>query len=37
MKWKKFKIKTVTDAEDMMISKLYNIVLEDAQNEDKEI
>ena len=28
MKWKKFKIKTVTDAEDIIISTLYDIGLE---------
>ena len=31
MKWKKFKIKTVTDAEDIIISTLYDIGLEGAQ------
>ena len=35
MKWKKFKIKTVTDAEDIIISALYDIGLEGAQIEDK--
>lgn len=35
MKWKKFKIKTVTDAEDIIISVLYEIGLEGAQIEDK--
>ncbi len=35
MKWKKFKIKTITDAEDMIISTLYDIGLEGAQIEDK--
>ena len=35
MKWKKFKIKTVTDAEDIIISTLYDIGLEGAQIEDK--
>ncbi len=35
MKWKKFKIKTVTDAEDVIISALYDIGLEGAQIEDK--
>ena len=37
MKWKKFKIKTVTDAEDIIISTLYDIGLEGAQIEDEEI
>ncbi len=35
MKWKKFRIKTVTDAEDIIISALYDIGLEGAQIEDK--
>jgi ribosomal protein L11 methyltransferase len=35
MKWMKFKIKTITDAEDMIISTLYDIGLEGAQIEDK--
>lgn len=35
MKWMKFKIKTLTDAEDIMISTLYDIGLEGAQIEDK--
>ena len=35
MKWKKFKVKTVTDAEDIIISTLYDIGLEGAQIEDK--
>ena len=35
MKWIKFKIKTVTDAEDIIISTLYDIGLEGAQIEDK--
>lgn len=35
MKWVKFKIKTVTDAEDIIISALYDIGLEGAQIEDK--
>lgn len=35
MKWIRFKIKTVTDAEDMIISTLYDIGLEGAQIEDK--
>lgn len=34
MKWKKFKIKTKTDAEDIIISTLYDIGLEGAQIED---
>ena len=35
MKWVKFKIKTVTAAEDIIISTLYDIGLEGAQIEDK--
>lgn len=35
MKWIKFRIKTVTEAEDMIISTLYDIGLEGAQIEDK--
>lgn len=35
MKWKKFTIKTVTEAEDIIISTLYDIGLEGAQIEDK--
>lgn len=35
MKWVKFRIKTVTEAEDMIISALYDIGLEGAQIEDK--
>ena len=35
MKWTKFKIKTITDAEDIIISYLYDIGLEGAQIEDK--
>lgn len=35
MKWKKFRIKTVTDAEDIIISTLYDIGLEGAQIEDR--
>ena len=31
MKWKKFKIKTVTDAEDIIISTLYDIGLKGVQ------
>lgn len=34
MKWKKFKIKTKTEAEDIIISTLYDIGLEGAQIED---
>lgn len=35
MKWKKFKIKTTTEAEDIIISTLCDIGLEGAQIEDK--
>ena len=35
MKWVKFRIKTTTDAEDIIISTLYDIGLEGAQIEDK--
>ena len=35
MKWVKLRIKTVTEAEDMIISSLYDIGLEGAQIEDK--
>ena len=35
MKWTKFQIKTITDAEDIIISTLYDIGLEGAQIEDK--
>ncbi|MGN0376809.1 MAG: 50S ribosomal protein L11 methyltransferase [Suilimivivens sp.] len=35
MKWLKFKIKTITEAEDIIISTLYDIGLEGAQIEDK--
>ncbi len=35
MKWVKFRIRTVTDAEDVIISALYDIGLEGAQIEDK--
>ena len=35
MKWLKFKIKTITDAEDIIISTLYDLGLEGAQIEDK--
>lgn len=35
MKWRKFTIKTITDAEDIIISTLYDIGLEGAQIEDK--
>lgn len=34
MKWKKFKIKTITEAEDIIISTMYDIGLEGAQIED---
>ena len=35
MKWTKFRIKTITDAEDIIISSLYDIGLEGAPIEDK--
>ena len=35
MKWMKFQIKTITDAEDIIISTLYDIGFEGAQIEDK--
>lgn len=35
MKWKKFRIKTLAEAEDIVISTLYDIGLEGAQIEDK--
>ena len=35
MKWMKFRIRTITDAEDIIISTLYDIGLEGAQIEDK--
>ncbi|MDE7252731.1 MAG: 50S ribosomal protein L11 methyltransferase [Acetatifactor sp.] len=35
MKWVKFRLKTITDAEDIIISALYDIGLEGAQIEDK--
>ena len=35
MKWTKFRIKTCTEAEDILISSLYDIGLEGAQIEDK--
>lgn len=35
MKWVKFRIKTITEAEDIIISALYDIGLEGAQIEDK--
>ncbi len=35
MKWKKFRIQTTTQAEDIIISALYEIGLEGAQIEDK--
>lgn len=35
MKWTRFQIKTITDAEDIIISDLYDIGLEGAQIQDK--
>ncbi|MGN0307005.1 MAG: 50S ribosomal protein L11 methyltransferase, partial [Lachnospiraceae bacterium] len=35
MKWTKIQIKTITDAEDIIISSLYDLGLEGAQIEDK--
>lgn len=35
MKWMKFRIKTITEAEDVIVSTLYDIGLEGAQIEDK--
>ncbi len=35
MKWIKYRIKTITDAEDILVSNLYDIGLEGAQIEDK--
>ncbi|MBE5868907.1 MAG: 50S ribosomal protein L11 methyltransferase [Lachnospiraceae bacterium] len=35
MKWMKFKVKTLTEAEDIIISTLYDLGLEGAQIEDK--
>ena len=35
MKWVKFRLKTITEAEDIIISTLYDIGLEGAQIEDK--
>ena len=35
MKWVKFRIKTVTEAEDIIISTLYDLGLEGAQIEDR--
>ena len=35
MKWTRIRIKTITDAEDIIISTLYDIGLEGAQIEDK--
>ena len=35
MKWTKFKVKTITEAEEIIISTLYDIGLEGAQIEDK--
>ena len=37
MKWVKFRLKTVTDMEDIIISTLYDIGLEGAQIEDNQI
>ncbi len=35
MKWTKFRVKTITEAEDIIISSLYDLGLEGAQIEDK--
>ncbi|MCI7557625.1 MAG: 50S ribosomal protein L11 methyltransferase, partial [Lachnospiraceae bacterium] len=35
MKWTRIRIKTITDAEDIIISELYDYGLEGAQIEDK--
>ena len=35
MKWIKYRVKTTTEAEDIIISSLYDIGLEGAQIEDK--
>ena len=35
MKWMKFRVKTITEAEDIIVSTLYDIGLEGAQIEDK--
>ena len=35
MKWMKFRIKTITEAEDVIVSALYDMGLEGAQIEDK--
>ena len=35
MKWTRIRIKTTTEAEDIIISELYDIGLEGAQIEDK--
>ena len=35
MKWTRIRIKTITDAEDIIISELYDLGLEGAQIEDK--
>ena len=35
MKWTQYRIKTISDAEDIIISTLYDIGLEGAQIEDK--
>lgn len=36
MKWIKFRVKTITEAEDIIISSMYDIGLEGAQIEDKQ-
>ena len=35
MKWMKFRVKTITEAEDVIISALYDLGFEGAQIEDK--
>ena len=35
MRWIKFRIKTITEAEDILVSNLYDIGLDGAQIEDK--
>jgi len=35
MKWMKFRVKTITSAEDVIISALYDLGFEGAQIEDK--
>ena len=37
MKWVKFRIKTVTEAEDIIISTLYDLGLEGAQIEGADV